>query len=81
MTVRSYLVTPSLYVGEIPVAGGIRCATVPTAVSVILSGETAVLPHGHWATVRGVLRALGVDDRTAFVRCHYAQTATFPATV
>ena len=75
--IRSYLVTPSLWVGDIPVAGGIRCETVDAAVQVILSGENAVLPHTSWATAQDVLRALGVDDATVERRLYFAQTATF----
>lgn len=73
--IRTYLVTPSLFVGEIPLCGGVRCVTAPGALQVIRSGETAVLPHAHWATARDVLRALGVGEDEARDRCRYAQTA------
>lgn len=76
--IRSYSLTPSLWVGEIPMAGGVHCESVETAVQVIYSGESAVLPHTYWTTARDVLRALGVDEVTVFKRVHFAQTATFP---
>ena len=76
--IRSYSLTPSLWVGEIPMAGGVHCESVETAVQVIYSGESAVLPHTYWATAWEVLRALGVDESTVFKRVHFAQTATFP---
>ena len=75
--IRTYLVTPSLWVGEIPVAGGIRCHSVATAVQVILSGESAVLPHTYWATAHDVLRALGVDEDSVKDRIGFAQTGSF----
>jgi len=76
--IRSYSLTPSLWVGEIPMCGGVRCEAVDDAVQVIYSGESAVLPHTYWAAARDVLRALGVDEVAVFKRVHFAQTATFP---
>jgi hypothetical protein len=75
--VRSYSLTPSLWVGDIPMAGGIRCETVEDAVGVIQSGESAVLPHGYWATAHEVLRALGVNEDTVDDRVYFAQLAHF----
>lgn len=76
--IRSYRVTPSLWVGEVPMCGGIPATTVEDALQVIWAGESAVLPHGYWATARDVLRALGVEEAALVSRIHYAQTATFP---
>jgi hypothetical protein len=77
MVVRSYSVTPSLWLGEIPLAGGIPCESVEDAVGVIYSGESAVLPHGYWAEAREVLRALGVGETTVDDRVFFAQLAHF----
>ena len=76
--IRSYSLTPSLWVGDVPMAGGVRCASVEGAVQVIYSGESAVLPHTCWAAAWDVLRALGIREDIAFERVHFAQTATFP---
>lgn len=75
--IRSYRVTPTLFVGDVPACGGTRVETVEGAVALIDSREIAVLPHGSWATARDVLRAVGVDEATASERIHFAQTATF----
>ena len=81
MTVRTYRVTPSLWLGEAPLCGAVRVFTADVAVGLILAGERVVLPHGEWATAYEVLRALGVDEETAADRIYFALTATFPATV
>lgn len=78
--IRSYRVTPTLYVGDIPMCGGIRVTTVEGATALILAGQMAVLPHGHWATAHEVLCALGLDEATIYDRLVFAQTARIPAT-
>lgn len=79
MTVRTYRVTPRLWLGEAPLCGATACSTVDSAVGLITAGERVVLPHGSWDTAREVLHALGVDADTASERLHYAQFASFPA--
>lgn len=79
-TVRSYRVTPSLWLGEPPMCGALEVSSEREALEIIRAGGKACLPRGEWATAFNVLRALGVDETTALERIHFAQTGEYPAT-
>lgn len=80
MAIRTYRVTPSLWLGEEPMCGATRVFTADVAAALIAAGEKVVLPHDEWATAYEVLRALGVEEEQALERIRYAQTGSFGAT-
>lgn len=80
-SVRTYRVTPTLWVGDVPMCGGVETTTVEGALSLIDSRQNAVLPHGAWGTVHDVLRALGLDEAQVLDRVHFAQTGSVLTTV
>lgn len=68
------MVTPTLFLGEPPVAGGTPVETPVAALEVIHAGGVAVLPQDDYNGAEAVLGALGLDDETIEDRLHYART-------